>query len=471
MEKFRLKGIKGFKDTGDIEIKPITIIIGQNNSGKSSILRFPLVLKQTFLDDSIAPLLFYGKSIDYGNYDDVVFRHNNKESMKFSVSINSKELYNKYFFLDSYDYLKKCKFLDINVSIFMGENKTLEVETVEIIGQPSDYPVFSYKLFEDKKNGEVDFGNNKKFDIIRGELYFDKFFPELRLNKKSKKREKILKLEQELWHFFLSLNSYFNNLSNAISYIGPFRVNPERAYRYKENAVNYVGQDGEFAPVILAQDLKKGGELVKAVSDFLLDTLGVSLSIQNLVGSEGMESTDFFRILIYDHVTQVGNNLIDVGFGLSQLIPVVIQALMDPTSDRRRGHRSNSSSSVHIIEQPELHLHPAAQASLIDLFLKGIQKYKNKRFIIETHSEHMLLRLRRYIIEGKLNSNDVNLYYTYKEVDGEKNVIKKLDIDEFGNISEWPKGFFEEDFDELSKLQEALLRKSDKKSEGKLPWL
>ena len=83
MFSFRLRGIKGFLDTGNIVLRPITVVIGQNSSGKSSILRFPLVLRQTFLDNSLAPLLFYGKSIDYGNYEDVVFGHNTKNPVEF----------------------------------------------------------------------------------------------------------------------------------------------------------------------------------------------------------------------------------------------------------------------------------------------------------------------------------------------------------------------------------------------------
>ncbi|PDM37680.1 hypothetical protein CMV37_14630 [Bacillus cereus] len=89
---FRLKTYKGFIDSEEIELKPLTFIIGQNSSGKSSIMRFPLVLKQTFLDDSMAPLLLYGKTIDYGNFEDVVFEHDRNESIEFELIIDRKEL-------------------------------------------------------------------------------------------------------------------------------------------------------------------------------------------------------------------------------------------------------------------------------------------------------------------------------------------------------------------------------------------
>ncbi|MGB0932420.1 MAG: AAA family ATPase, partial [Chitinophagales bacterium] len=67
MKSFQLKNIKSFKDTGEIELKPITIFVGKNSSGKSSLVRFPVVLAQTFLEDTISPIVFNGKYLDYGN--------------------------------------------------------------------------------------------------------------------------------------------------------------------------------------------------------------------------------------------------------------------------------------------------------------------------------------------------------------------------------------------------------------------
>ena len=72
MQKFALDHIKSFTHSNEIEIKPITVFVGKNSCGKSSLLRFPIVLAQTFKEDALTPLLLFGKFIDYGNYDVVV---------------------------------------------------------------------------------------------------------------------------------------------------------------------------------------------------------------------------------------------------------------------------------------------------------------------------------------------------------------------------------------------------------------
>ncbi len=78
MKTFSLNNIKSFSCSDEIEIKPITVFVGKNSCGKSSLLRFPVMLAQTFLDDALTPLLLFGNLIDYGNYDDVSYRHESR---------------------------------------------------------------------------------------------------------------------------------------------------------------------------------------------------------------------------------------------------------------------------------------------------------------------------------------------------------------------------------------------------------
>ncbi len=171
--------------------------------------------------------------------------------------------------------------------------------------------------------------------------------------------------------------------------------------------------------------------------------------------------------MVTDEITGQKNNLIDVGHGLSQLIPIVVQTFLHQSKTSYDAKRS--LAKLHIIEQPELHLHPSAQACLIDLFIEGTREnygFKNK-FLVETHSEHMIIRLRRYIVEGKINPEEVAIYYTEKLKSKNHNIIRKLKIDEFGNISNWPEGFFEEDYNEVLKLRSSL---HEKQGGSKIPW-
>ncbi|MCO5386953.1 MAG: ATP-binding protein [Desulfosporosinus sp.] len=365
MKTFRLKGIKGFKDTGDIKLKPITIVIGQNSSGKSSILRFPLVLRQTFQDDSMAPLLFYGKSIDYGNFEDVVFNHDKNSVIEFSISIKAADLlrarpmpYIRKIFEKS---INSKEDLIIRVRAKLRE-RNLVVDHFELRSTKQVIIVFerfngNYLRFISGIDGNV-------MEMPEELMGFDKFIPDFRvLDTDDSGMTK--KIANEFYYLFSSLSYYFNTMVGNISYIGPFRRTPERFYRYTENSVNHVGSAGEFAPVILGQDMRSDNRLINSVSEWLTENLNYSLDVEDLKG-------DMFKIVVTDKLTNARNNLIDVGHGLSQLIPIIVQTLMKRNNQMYSG-KINHLPRINVIEQPELHLHPAAQSSLADLFVRGIR--------------------------------------------------------------------------------------------------
>ncbi|MFJ7034582.1 DUF3696 domain-containing protein [Bacillus cereus] len=470
MESFRLKRVKGFIDSDEIKLKPLTFIIGQNSSGKSSIMRFPLVLKQTFLDDSMAPLLFYGKSIDYGNFEDVVFAHKRRGDIEFEILIDYRELLRiagpvRRKMLRFFSGLEKIR---LNVRVFQEDIGIIKIkELIVFDADMASGELFSLELTEDKEYYEVRGLFERILKIKTKDMLFDKFLPDFRMYPLGKSKEE-RESEQAFafLYLFTELTRYFNSSANNIFYIGPFRKTPERSYRYRENAVNYVGHDGEFAPAILGQDRRTGGRLINDVSNWLSKNLNHRIDVEDLLGNEYGGTTDLFRLMVTDEITGQKNNLIDVGHGLSQLIPIVVQTFLhqNKTARERRG-----LAKIHIIEQPELHLHPSAQACLIDLFIEGT-KNKNRlenKFLVETHSEHMIIRLRRYIIEGKIDPKEVAIYYTEKTQDNNYNTIRELKIDEFGNIADWPEGFFEEDYNEVLKLRDSLYKKQ---GGSKIPW-
>jgi len=139
-------------------------------------------------------------------------------------------------------------------------------------------------------------------------------------------------------------------------------------------------------------------------------------------------------------------NIADGGAGVAQVLPIFVQRALDILSPPRR-------PVLEIVEQPELHLHPAAHAALADLYLEAI-RLTSVRFIVETHSETLLLRLRRRIAEG-LDPSFVALYFV--DHDGSKASVKKINIDEKGSLDYWPAGVFSEDYDEARKLTKAQL--------------
>lgn len=492
MNSFRLQNVKAFLDSGTVELRPITIIIGQNSSGKSSLLRFPLVLKQTFLDDSEAPLLFYGKSIDYGNYEDVVFGHDVERSMEFEVSIASADLLpylpSQTFFNDIdeiHQKLRGIEKLTLHFDISFSGNK-VRMGNLEIkVANESIFTVYEDETLDEntalKYGIDVGFGG---FLIGSSAVYRD-FHEKFLLNpfmlgvfnSKFTDNDDDVKLKRMTYDFyeplFRAIFVYFYDLSKETNYIGPTRVSAERSYRFKENAVNYVGHEGEFAPVILAQDQRSGGTILANVSNWLSEHLNMTLDVDDSSDTFKLVVTNVSDVANNQDGPPVKNNLIDVGHGLSQLIPIIVQVFMDREQTSRNSRKFGRAMQLNLIEQPELHLHPAAQAALADLFIAGVHhsgegEEPKRTYLIETHSEHMLLRLRRRIVEGTLNPDDVAIYYTEKNADGKSVDVRRLEIEPDGSIPEWPEGLFEEDYREVLELREAMRKKQ--KGGGPLPW-
>jgi hypothetical protein len=150
-----------------------------------------------------------------------------------------------------------------------------------------------------------------------------------------------------------------------------------------------------------------------------------------------IEESDADRIRELVLVDKRSNTVVthrDVGIGISQVLPVLVMAF-------------GSEGKLLAMEQPEIHLHPALQAELADVFIESALGKRKNTFILETHSEHLILRLMRRIREEKLRPDDVCVLFVEPTDRGSRFV--ELRIDEDGDfIDEWPGGFFEESFHE-----------------------
>jgi predicted ATPase len=134
----------------------------------------------------------------------------------------------------------------------------------------------------------------------------------------------------------------------------------------------------------------------------------------------------------------------DVGFGVSQILPVLVLCYYVP------------ENSIIVLEQPEIHLHPSVQAGLADVLI-DVVKNRNVQIILESHSEHLLRRLQRRIAEKEISSDMMALYFCRME-DGESK-IEELEVDEFGNIRNWPQNFFGDEMGELAAMTEAVMKR------------
>lgn len=230
--------------------------------------------------------------------------------------------------------------------------------------------------------------------------------------------------------FTIAAGRALESALEALFPMGPFRRPPERWYIFTGTSPQDVGYRGDLLPDLLF----RRPELIEDANSWLkrLD-IGYELTVKPV----GTDSGDLFEMRLIDtrRKERVNVALPDVGFGISQLLPFVVQSLV-------------SEKQIISIEQPEVHVHPRLQADLGDLLAEAIKKPRQNQFVVETHSEHLILRLQRLVYEKRIKPEDISVIYVSRSPDGAK--AQRLHLDEEGDfVDEWPDGFFPERLREL----------------------
>jgi hypothetical protein len=215
----------------------------------------------------------------------------------------------------------------------------------------------------------------------------------------------------------------FNNIEKSMNYIGNFRDDPNRSYRLDHPSSLKVGRSGERSNYQIF-------DWTEASSDKLeiLSQIGVEVGIFSSVRSVAKKSGQYeIQVKLTEDSRFV--NICDVGFGVSQLLPFFVADIQ------------LSNGSTLMVSQPEIHLHPSAQANLGDYLAANTTK-REKKYIIETHSEYLVNRIRKLIAEEKIKTNDVMVYYFS---DGLKSIgsgISKIELLKDGSIKGAPEEYF-----------------------------
>ncbi len=228
------------------------------------------------------------------------------------------------------------------------------------------------------------------------------------------------------------------DLENRVEYLGPHRVAIRDVYSHKANAP--LERDGAGAPFWLRED----PDVEKAVSDWYRDSLKQG-------ALEVVRKGDAFSLML--RRAGFENNLCFAGEGSQQVLPVVAQ--------QTRHLLHDEGPELCIVEQPEVHLHDAAQGAVADLFIDTIKAGRGP-ILIETHSEIVLLRVRRRIAEDRtktddaqaLRPKDVAIYWIDQD-DAGQSTVRRVDLDADGNVPGWPQGVYGETFNEVAALNRA----------------
>lgn len=223
-----------------------------------------------------------------------------------------------------------------------------------------------------------------------------------------------------------ALNQYFA----GVKYIEPLRATAQRYYRKQELAVDEIDSKGENLAMFI--DSLHSYQL-RSFNKWTQENFGFSARTENRGGH--------VTILIKEGVGSSESNLADIGFGFSQILPVITQVWLSTTPYLPK----TGKTTCMVVEQPELHLHPAFQAKLADVFASAIgdRQIKPYSFIIETHSNHIINRLGQLISEGKLASHEVQILIFEKNEDSAETTIRSSGYNTKGYLQNWPIGFFE----------------------------
>ena len=217
-----------------------------------------------------------------------------------------------------------------------------------------------------------------------------------------------------------------------VSYIGPLRSAPERLYRLSSSESDAIRIQGEFSANVLYRNLG-----IRRRVNYWFDArrLDIPYHLDVIRLGEASLAGEFITIALTDKAgTQV--TLADVGYGINQLLPIIIEGI------------ASEEGSIICVEQPEIHLHPRLQANIADLMIDTIadERGKRKQWIVETHSELLILRLQRRIREGKIKPEDISvLYVDPNDESTEGSAIKVLRLGEDSYFKDpWPDGFFDD---------------------------
>ncbi len=394
------EGYKPFADPTHLELRPLTVLFGSNGSGKSAVLRLVPLLMQALTAERNPGLPLNVKGLAYGvDFSDLIHRHMPHGAMSLGATFEDEG--------DSWQFRAKLQ----------SRHDPISQKVIQVVDEFSS--VFNDEapivLTWDRVASQI-----QKQDVYKecaNPVRFHGLLPSG------------YQLFPESWHAKLM------DYAASLTHIGPIRRLDGRHFPLSANAEATIARDGSNAAIILNQyrDLM----LADVRAWFMREELGKrSLDLEHI--------GPVFEI----HLKRGSdaNHLVDVGQGLNQVFPVVVQRLA-PLGQPR----------MEVIEEPESHLHPGAHGAVADLFIRGIDQ-PNLQMLAETHSEMFLLRLRRSVAEGKVDPRKIGLYFV--EDDGIASQLVLMEMDELGEVNGWPMEVFAEDYHEALALRRAQTARS-----------
>lgn len=489
IKQLKLKNFKSFKNEQTLNIAPITLIYGPNSSGKSSVIQSLLLLNQSILNtDAIKnnELASKGENLDLGLPLNFLHKGNTKSPMVISFKeqidlskrrINwrkkeEKQLPEDLIDLDltlefkqdtDDDPYSALKFQKIIYKIKTKENEIFEFSFIKF--KQNEYKFlnitsaknaaklfikYEHEIFENEDSEKIKNLKplvkkitlselSEKFTTIifsnRGLFSDVNFLPTFTFRDFSKAEKNNFEYSFHWNRLMTDINFPIDRAIRSLNHISGLRNSPQRYYPLT-NTRGFVGRSGENMAALLLK-LSKGpnkNQLNKWLKKLEIPyQISVEPTQDKLAGS-----------LLIMKLKDLRNNVevtpSDVGIGISQILPLLIQGMSETANTSAR----NKNPNIRCVEQPELHLHPRLQANLADFFIDTVKQNPNLKWILETHSESLMLRLQKRIRNKEISKDQISVNYVNPVKGGFSNLIELRLDDEGDFIDEWPNGFFEE---------------------------
>jgi hypothetical protein len=408
-----------FRTPQHLAVRPVTVVLGKNNSGKSAFTRAASVLQTGFpggRGETLTTPLDLDRlgSDSVTAFTDLVHLRDDQGSIQIGLTFDDSRL----------------RSIDAQVQNDPGER----LQAVAYLKVEMSHGTWALSRTPDGRGYEqIWAANDGGTRTTTGPMEFHGLVPRY-LPREILQRDGGFELAQHC------ATAY-----GRIRYISPFREPVRREHYLPIGTPKSVGERGQHFAAVLAHDHVRGeGRICQQVNEMMREVL------PDWTLEEIADGTLFTTVLRSRSDPGLTVNIADSGSGVAQVLPLLIQQALDTVSGRQ-------DPILYIVEEPELHLHPAAHAQLADHYLSAARVTGN-RFLIETHSEALLLRLRRRIAEGTSSPDDIGVYFVHH--DGRAATAEHIAIDETGQLSSWPEGVFTEDFDEVRALTAAQMRRS-----------
>ncbi len=434
----------------DLKCRRITGIFGTNSSGKTSLIQFLLLLKQTKdATDRQVSLELNGDYVQLGTVQDAIHHHDEALAIRFDVSFS----------------------LDAELSLIDPSQKRTST-----VARGKDLELFGNVGVRQKVLTSTALRytlGGMQFGLAPRRAEATEFDLSARAIGETKSDFRFVRTTGRPWQlpgpvksyaFPDQARTYFQNAGfladieasyeeqlDKTYYLGPLREFPQRDYLWAHSRPTDVGRRGEKAieAILSATDRGEKRNLKwKAPRMPFQEMIAYWLREMGLIEEFRVEEiapgSNRWQARVRTKRGADEVLLTDVGFGVSQVLPVI--TLLQYVAE----------GSTVILEQPEIHLHPLAQSALADVIIQAAD-HRRIQVIVESHSEHLLLRLQRRIAEEAVSADDIALYFC----DAPKGLsnLSRLELDMFGNIANWPANFMGDAFGETAKAELARLRR------------